>query len=347
MLKNLRNFVLCVLALTCFTSLQACQSSEKTKLKALIVDGQNNHGIWPKTSIMIKSYLEETGLFEVDIHRTVYTWQGPHYNEVKGVNDISELMDMYPIDDVKRTAVKEPTLDPNFSPDFKAYDVVISNFGWKTPHWNETTKKNFEDYMKNGGGFVLVHAANNAWGDWEAYNKIIGLGGWGGRNTQSGPYVYYDMNETLQHDTSEGPCASHGPQFEFQLKTRAPEHPIMKGLPTTWMHSKDELYERLRGPAENMTVLATAFSGVEADATKENKNEGRTGRHEPLLIAVEYGKGRVFHTALGHMDYSMECVGFIATLQRGTEWAATGKVTQSVPKDFPTPETPSLRTFKK
>jgi len=32
----------------------------------------------------------------------------------------------------------------------------------------------------------------------------------------------------------------------------------------------------------------------------------------------------------------MKCVGFIATLQRGTEWAATGKVTIPLPENFPT-----------
>ncbi|WP_330444547.1 ThuA domain-containing protein [Flavivirga abyssicola] len=323
-----------------------CETSQKTKLKALIIDGQNNHGVWPKTTIMMKRYLEETGLFDVDIQRTTYMWQGPHFNKIEGVEKIEELLEMYPIDGVKRTSVEEPKPDPDFSPNFKDYDVVISNFGWKTAHWNDRTKKNFEDYMINGGGFVLVHAANNAWGDWDAYNKIIALGGWGGRTTESGPYVYYDIDNTLQHDTSEGPCASHGPQLEYQLKTRAPEHPIMKGIPETWLHSKDELYERLRGPAKNMTILATAFSGEEADALKEDKNKGRTGRHEPLLMTVEYGKGRIFHSALGHMDYSMECVGFITTLQRGAEWAATGDVTQSIPQDFPTKETISVRKFK-
>ncbi|MDO5988752.1 ThuA domain-containing protein [Flavivirga amylovorans] len=324
-----------------------CEVTQKNKLKALIIDGQNNHGVWPKTTIMMKRYLEETRLFDVDIQRTTYMWQGPHFNKMEGIENIEALLDMYPIDDIKRTALEEPKPDPQFSPNFKDYDVVISNFGWKTANWSDTTKKNFEDYMINGGGFVLIHAANNAWGDWEEYNKIIALGGWGGRSTESGPYVYYDIDNTLRHDTSEGPCASHGPQLEYQLKTRAPEHPIMKGLPDTWLHSKDELYERLRGPAKNMTVLATAFSGEEADSTKENKNEGRTGRHEPLLMAVEYGKGRIFHSALGHMDYSMECVGFITTLQRGAEWAATGNVTQNVPNDFPTKDGKSIRKFEK
>ena len=102
------------------------------------------------------------------------------------------------------------------------------------------------------------------------------------------------------------------------------------------MHERDERYDRLRGPAKNMTVLATAYS---------DPDTGGSGRHEPMLMAIQFGKGRVFHTTLGHGAYSRECVGFIATLQRGTEWAATGKVTQPVPDDFPTADRKRGRPF--
>ena len=64
-----------------------------------------------------------------------------------------------------------------------------------------------------------------------------------------------------------------------------------------------------------------------------------------MLFTIEYGKGRIFHTNLGHMDYSMECVGFITTFQRGTEWAAIGKVTQKIPVDFPDTEKVSIRKW--
>lgn len=320
----------------------------KSKLKVLILDGENNHGIWPKTTFMMKDYLEETGLFEVDINRKKFTWIGPHYNAVEGVEDINELLNLYPLNDgIERTAVDSTKYDPEYSPNFKDYDVVVSNLGWKSSEWPEKTKTAFEEYMKEGGGFVLIHAANNAWGDWNEYNKMIGLGAWGDRDVNTGPYIYYNDANQLERDVSDGICASHGPQYEFQVQTRASEHPIMRGLPELWLHTKDELYDRMRGPGENMTILATAYSDVKGNAPPWNKDVNGTSRHEPMLMAIDYGKGRVFHSALGHMDYSFECVGFITTLQRGAEWAATGKVTQEAPKDFPTSKSVSIRKWNK
>ncbi len=315
--------------------------SPSTKLKALIIDGESNHGIWPKSTFMIKDYLEQTGLFEVDVYRKEFLLLGNAYDKVEGVNDKNDLVTLYPLNDgIERTIVSKPTYDPHFNPDFKKYDVVVSNFGWQATDLPEETKANFEKYMFEGGGLVIIHSGDNSWGEWDAFNKMIGLGGWGGRNEKTGPYVYYNNDNEQVHDTIQGGAGSHGAQHEFLIETRTPEHPIMKGLPKVWLHNKDELYERLRGPAENMTVLATAYSDNSID-------KRRTGRHEPALMVIDYGKGRVFHTILGHMDYSMECVGFITTLQRGAEWAATGKVTQKVPKDFPNSEAESIRKWGK
>ena len=107
-------------------------------------------------------------------------------------------------------------------------------------------------------------------------------------------------------------------------------------MPLQWLHTQDELYDRLRGPAENMEVLATAFSSTDQKGTD---------RHEPMLMTIAYDEGRIFHTPMGHADYSMECVGFITCLQRGAEWAATGKVTQKLPADFPELNVTSSRRF--
>nr|MBX2871882.1 ThuA domain-containing protein [Saprospiraceae bacterium] len=109
---------------------------------------------------------------------------------------------------------------------------------------------------------------------------------------------------------------------------------------------QDELYERMRGPFEGATILATAYSDVEDNAPSWDPDVKGLGQHVPTMMAIQYGEGRIFHTTLGHFDYSMECVGFITLLQRGAEWVATGGVTQDVPADFPSEDKSVSRKWR-
>jgi uncharacterized protein len=187
--------------------------------------------------------------------------------------------------------------------------------------------------MKNGGGLVVVHAADNAFPNWPAYNEMIGVGGWRNRTETAGPHWYYEDGK-LVSDTHPGNAGNHGRRIPYMVTARDTEHPITKGLPKAWMHQGDELYNSLRGPGKNMTVLATAWS--------DPANSG-TGHDEPTLMVLRYSKGRIFHTVMGHDVNALSCVGFITTFQRGTEWAATGNVTQKVPSNFPTVNSVSYR----
>lgn len=299
--------------------------SSEAKIKVLIVDGQNNHEVWPKSTIMMKQYLEETGLFSVDIKRTKFTWMGGREKTYLPLAGVGETQDL-----------KEPKTDPDFIFSFKKYDVVVSNFGWKAADWPLATQKALEEFMKKGGGFVSVHAADNSFPTWLEYNKMIGLGGWGDRTEKDGPYVYYTNEGELVRDLSPGSAGAHGPQHIVPVTIRVADHPITKGLPKVWLTAKDECYAKLRGPGKNMIILATG---------KDMSGKAPTDRHEPMLMVLTYGKGRIFHTTLGHDDYSCESVGFITTFTRGVEWAATGKVTQAVPADFPTAEESNSRKF--
>ncbi len=250
-------------------------------IRALIVDGQNNHQ-WQTTTPLIKATLESTGRFQVD----VATAPG------KG-GDMSK-----------------------FNPQFADYQVVVSNYNGEP--WSAATKAAFVDFVHGGGGFVCVHAADNSFPEWPEYNAMIGLGGWGGRSEKSGPYVRW-RDGKFDRDEQAGRGGSHGKRHAFEVIVRDTLHPITRGIPTSWMQAEDELYAELRGPASNMAVLATAFS---------DKATGGTGEHEPMLMVIPFGKGRVFHTTLGHDAVAMSGAGFQITLQRGAEWAATGEVTQ-------------------
>jgi uncharacterized protein len=290
MTRNLKR-MLCSLAAGCLAF-----SAQAVPIKALIVDGQNNHD-WKGTTPVLKKILEETQLFAVDVATT----PGPK-------KDMS-----------------------GFGPKFSDYQVVVLNYTGDS--WPKEAQTAFVKFVREGGGVVVFHAANNAFPEWKEFNEMIAVGGWGGRNEKTGPYLRL-RDRTWSPVQAPGPGGSHGAQHDFVMETQSPDHPVMKGLPPKWVHLKDELYDRLRGPAQNVTVLASAFSA---------KEKGGSGENEPLLMAISFGQGRIFHDGLGHGPEAMKCVGFIVTLQRGTEWAATGKVTQKIPEDFPTANKVSVR----
>ncbi|MEM6673469.1 MAG: ThuA domain-containing protein [Planctomycetota bacterium] len=261
-------------------------------IKVLIADGPQMAHSYLKTTPVLEQILDRSPRFEVDLTRST----------------------------------KEACADGSYAPEFSKYDVVVMNEGFGAPDWPEATQKAFEEYMAGGGGMVSIHAANNCWPDWEEYNKMTAVGGWAGRDETCGPYLYIDDEGKVVRDPSEGKGGSHGPQHEFELVVREQEHPITKGLPPTFKHGPDELYDRLRGPAEKVTILATAFSSEEYRGT---------GRHEPALMVVSYGEGRIFHTILGHDVAQIKEGSFVTTFLRGTEWAATGEVTIAAPDEFP------------
>ena len=88
-------------------------------LRALIIDGQNNHD-WKATTPVIQKALEACGLFTVEVATT------PEGNS--------------------------PAL-AQFKPDFAKYKVIVMNYNGAM--WSDATCKSFEKYMSDGGGMVL------------------------------------------------------------------------------------------------------------------------------------------------------------------------------------------------
>ena len=102
----------CLIAIAILSAV-AADATAAEKLRALIVDGQNNHGNWPQTTRMMKRYLEDTGRFTVDV--VTHAPKGE---------------------------------DPSFKPAFADYAVVVSNFGHGAAAWPAETRTAFEEYVR-------------------------------------------------------------------------------------------------------------------------------------------------------------------------------------------------------
>jgi hypothetical protein len=281
------------------------EKEDDKKIRVIVIDGQNNHD-WRATTPLLKKALEGSGRFTVDVSSNLAKGEKPRSN--------------------KETVP--------FPPDLSKYDVLLSNYNGES--WPKEFQKSLDESLKYGKiALVIVHAANNSFEGWKEYNEMIGMG-W--RGNAFGNRLTLDADgKEKRVDKGSGPGAGHGAKHAFQVVVRDRNHPVTKGMPLEWMHASDELYHGMRGPVENVTLLATAYS---------DKKGGGTGEHEPMIWTVSYGKGRVFHTPMGHDTESMRCTGFINTVQRGTEWAATGKVTVPIAKEFPTADKVTLSPAK-
>jgi len=238
--------------------------------------------------------------------------------------------------------------------------VVLTDY--KGAMWPAAVRQSLESYVGGGGGLFIIHAPLATFiipdllpgeQEWTAYSEMMNLG-W--RTVFFGNRVTVDdaTGNLNVFPPSQGGSSNHGAQHSFVVKSRSPSHPIMAGLPTEWLHGKDELYHAMRGPAQNLNVLASAFSAP---------STGGTGQHEPMLWETPYGLGRVVTTVMGHRWFgsgygppgtvsengpdALNCVGLQTLIARSAEWAAGADVIVPVPDAFPTSDAVSLRDARR
>lgn len=222
-----------------------------------------------------------------------------------------------------------------WSPNFSEFDIVIqntNNINQKEIRWPEKVEKSLEKYVRSGGGLYILHSANNAFAHWDEYNLMIGLG-W--RSEKEGIAIQVGENgEIIKIPVGEGKATYHGPRND-EVIYKYNDHPINQDFPNAWLTPDMELYKYARGSAENLTALSFAI-------------DDETGIQWPVEWVIDYGKGRVYNSSMGHLwkgqtyPVSFRCIGFQTTMIRATEWLATGKVTYKVPENFPTEEFTSL-----
>lgn len=234
------------------TGVVVCHAAAASQMKVVIFSGQNNHD-WRKTTPFIQKVLEKSGRFMVDVNE---------HPESCTAESLS------------------------------GYDIILSNwnsFGGAIKEWPETAKSAFLDFVRKGGGHVVVHAGGTSFPDWKEYHELIGA--------------------TWGKDTGHG--SVHG----FDVTITDGKHPVTEGIDT--FNMVDELWHKM-AKQPNIKVLATALSA---------KDKGGSGDNEPVVMVTEFGKGRCFNIVLGHDLAAMSNHSWKKLLLRGTEWSFTGKVT--------------------
>jgi hypothetical protein len=195
------------------------------------------------------------------------------------------------------------------------YDLVVLNYferGRPELRFGDRAQNALLEFVSAGKGLVVYHFSMAAFDGWTEYEKMS-AGNWRPNN------------------------GHHSARHDFVVDIKDPDHPITRGLKLSFPQPNDELYGNLRWqPAGTYHVLATAYddhalyAASRTDAKAPQPLVG-AGAHQPMLWTVDYGKGRVFTTALGHDVETVQTPAFMTTFARGAEWAATGKVTLPIP----------------
>jgi hypothetical protein len=272
------------------------------KIRVLIVDGFSNHD-WRQTTALLRGILAPPGRFEVSV-----------------------------------STAPEKATDPGWDqwrPKFSDYDVVIQtcNDIGGGPMWPEAVKKDFVDFVRDGGGVYIYHGAQNAFEGWKEYEDIAALC-WRDKNYGTAIRIG-DDGGLIRIPPGEGDGTNHGARIDG-LITRRGDDPIHAGLPRAWMTPSLEVYRYARGPAGNIEILSFARDAGSSVAW-------------PVEWTTRYGKGRAYVSTFGHVwkgdvqPVSMRCAAVQTIIPRALEWLASRPVDTTVPADFPTDKADSIR----
>ena len=185
---------------------------------------------------------------------------------------------------------------------FTPYAVILSNYntvGKDAPKetWSAETKQAFLDHIAKGHGLVIMHAGSSVFYDWAEF-QTLACGTW--------------KNGT-----------NHGKIHINRVDITKERHPVTEGLAPFWI--RDEFWQK---------ILVAPGAKALATVTPDPAFKG-SGIPEIILFATETGGGRGFGLFLGHDTTTMKNTAWRSLLQRGTEWAATGKVTIPPASDWP------------
>jgi len=273
-------------------------------IRVLILDGFSNHD-WPRTTRLIHEILRAAGRFVVTISTAPETGGAAGWDK--------------------------------WRPDFSNSDVVLqtcNDYGGG-PAWPQEVRRSFDLFVREGGGLYVFHSANNAFPDWPEYDRMIGLG-W--RKIEQGSAVSVaNDGRLLLFPAGKGAGTGHAPRREVTVVRRG-DHELHRDLPRQWRSPLLEIYQFVRGPAQELEVISFAY-------------DEPTGMNWPIEWTVRHGQGRIYNSTFGHIwpgdenTEGLRCSGVQTMMVRALQWLAGQPVDREVPADFPTSTAVSLRPW--
>ncbi len=254
------NSILRCLAVSILCALPAVSHA---KISVLILDGRNNHD-WKATTEALRATLETTGLFDVSVSTAPEDLAPPMPPHPK-VEDAAYLEAKKQRDEIVKSL--RPAIEAawvKWTVDFSKYQAVVLNYNG--PAWPKPMQAGFVEFVRGGGGVMLIHAANNGFPDWPEFNEMIGLG-W--RKGGFGTCLVIDPGRRGRRVLCGRGLRPRRPKHPFVVTNRVPEHPVLRGMPLEWMHGEDELYHHMRGPAQ------------ERDDSRQRLFRCEAARHRP------------------------------------------------------------------
>ena len=179
--------------------------------------------------------------------------------------------------------------DPSIleSSQLSKYDTIVLNFRNPPPRDpGDRARRHLEQYVREGGGLVVLHFALYAFPTWDSYRELLGRV-WVGRVTGK-------------------KISAHPPRGTFAVRVVDASHPVSAGLDD--FEADDELFSKLQGSGKIRTLLSARSPLTDAD--------------EPVAWVREFGEGRVFACILGHDTRARELPAFRRLVTQAVLWTA-------------------------
>jgi type 1 glutamine amidotransferase len=258
---RLRIIVLCVTLSCCPAQLAFAQKAAPDGAKVFLLSGgrRQHHG-YRDQALYLSSALENTGRFQVTIGEDA--------------------------------AILE-------TPAMLKYDLIIVNADRRDDEFKFTKSQQeaIFDFVRNGHGYVSIHAADNAAKDWlPAWREMLG-----------GVFAHVGLPDGK---TRKG---------TYTVKIVDTASPITRGLRDFVL--KDELYYNVQMQPDVQPLATIEYQGVAW----------------PVAWTRTFGKGRVFHTVLGHRDFGpdkddpVRDPNLTRLIIQGVEWVAAGRPSSGRP----------------